>query len=41
MNSERSVGLSLVTVFTLIVIPVCYSLMMPDLHVPIHRGGES
>jgi multidrug efflux pump subunit AcrB len=35
------VGLSLVTVFTLIVIPVCYSLMMPDRHVPIRGGSES
>jgi multidrug efflux pump subunit AcrB len=30
-------GLALVTVFTLIVIPVCYDLLMPDRHVPI-RG---
>jgi multidrug efflux pump subunit AcrB len=29
------VGLSLVTVFTLIVIPACYALIMPDAHVPI------
>jgi multidrug efflux pump subunit AcrB len=35
------VGLTLVTVFTLIVIPVCYSLMMPDRHVPIRGGVES
>lgn len=29
------VGLSLVTVFTLIVVPVCYAMIMPDAHVPI------
>jgi multidrug efflux pump subunit AcrB len=34
------VGLALVTVFTLIVIPVCYALMMPDRHVPIGGGAE-
>jgi multidrug efflux pump len=35
------VGLTLVTVFTLIVIPVCYSLVMPRKHVSIRGGAES